>query len=61
MVLLLNGLSLMKQLGENKDFVLIFYCSFWIDPKNGGSMLLQSVGKNFPVDIMSHPRRFESS
>jgi len=40
MVLLFYGLSLMKQFGKNKDFVLIFYRSFWIDPKNGGSMRL---------------------
>ena len=61
MVLLFYGSSLMKQLVKNKDFVLIFYCSFLIDPKNGGSVLLQSVGKNSPVDMMSHPRRRESS
>jgi hypothetical protein len=61
MVLLFYGSSLMKKLGKNKDFVLIFYCSFWIDPKNGGSILLQSVGKNLPVDMTLHPRRLESS
>jgi hypothetical protein len=47
--------------GKNKDFVLLFYCSFLIDPKNGGSVLLHSVCKNSPVDMMSHPRRLESS
>jgi hypothetical protein len=61
MVLLLCGLPLMKQLGKNKDFVLTFYCSFCVDPKNGISMLLQSVGKTLPVDMMSNPRRLESS
>jgi hypothetical protein len=51
----------MKQLGKNKDFVSMFYCSLWIDPKNGGSMLLQSVRKTSPVDMMSQPRRLECS
>jgi hypothetical protein len=46
----------MKQLGKIKDFILMFYCSFWIDPKSGGSVLLHSVGKNSPLDMMSHPR-----
>lgn len=61
MVLLLYGSSLMKKVGKNKDFVSIFYCSFWIDPKIGGSMLLQIVGKNLPVDMTLHPRCLESS
>jgi len=61
MILLFYGSSLMKQLGKNKEFVVIFYFSFWIDPQNAGSMLLQSVGKNLPVDMMSYPRRLESS
>ena len=36
----------MKQFGKNKDFVLIFYRSFWIDPKNGGSMRLWTEKQN---------------